>query len=135
MLAGCSDPPPPPQPLQLDEPGLVAAVGKPPVRRYDLDDGHGVQFRQPTEPGFALEFRQGRVNVAWIDFHDDPSHATANAENKALAHRAFVYAAGQSTADKIMDAVATGKPARVAHGSHEFRVMGGGLQTLVTVYR
>ena len=57
---------------EVKESALVKSVGLPVVSKYMLDDGYGIKFRKHGLPGFSLEFRSNRVNVAWVEFGDEP---------------------------------------------------------------
>lgn len=119
--------------VRLDERGLVAAVGKKVVRRYKLDDGHGLNFRTDAQPDFKLEFRRGRVNVAWMTYPEAGMQAL-NTENVALARKAFTYALGDVAAEKIVRASQAGEPLRFERDGCKVNVMASsGGQTLVTL--
>lgn len=120
-------------PARLDERGLVAAVGKKVVRRYKLDDGHGLVFRTDEQPDFNLEFRRARVNVAWMTY-PGAAHAAINAENIELARKAFTYALGYVAAEKIMRAVQAGERLQFERDGYKVNAMApAGGQTLVTL--
>lgn len=120
-------------PARLDERGLVAAVGKKVVRRYKLDDGHGLVFRTDEQPDFKLEFRRARVNVAWMTY-PGASYAELNAENIELARKAFTYALGHAAAEKIMRAVQAGEPLQFERDGYKVNAMApAGGQTLVNL--
>ena len=121
-------------PARLDERGLVAAVGKKAVRRYRLDDGHGLSFRTDEQPDFKLEFRRTRVNVAWLTYRD-AGMQTLNAENIELARKALTYALGEVAAEKIMRAVSAGVRLQFERDGYKVNAMPpAGGQTLVTIY-
>ena len=120
-------------PARLDERGLVAAVGKKVVRRYKLDDGHGLVFRTDEQPDFKLEFRRARVNVAWMTY-PGAAHAAINAENIDLARKAFTYALGYVAAEKIMRSVQAGERLQFERDGYKVNAMApAGGQTLVTL--
>lgn len=120
-------------PARLDERGLVAAVGKKVVRRYKLDDGHGLVFRTDEQPDFKLEFRRARVNVAWMTYPEAAFQAL-NAENVELARKAFTYALGYVAAEKIMRAVQAGERLQFDRDGYKVNAMARvGGQTLVTL--
>lgn len=120
-------------PARLDERGLVAAVGKKVVRRYKLDDGHGLVFRTDEQPDFNLEFRRSRVNVAWMTY-PGAAHAAINAENIDLARKAFTYALGYVAAEKIMRSVQAGERLQFERDGYKVNAMApAGGQTLVTL--
>lgn len=120
-------------PARLDERGLVASVGKNVVRRYKLDDGHGLNFRTDGQPDFNLEFRRALVNVAWVTYRDADMQALST-ENIELARKAFTYAVGYVAAEKIMRAVQAGERLQFERDGYKVnaRSPGGGL-TLVTI--
>lgn len=120
-------------PARFDERGLVAAVGKKVVRRYQLDDGHGLNFRTDAQPWFKLEFRRARVNVAWMTYRDAGMEAL-NAENIELARKAFTYALGYVAAEKIMRAIQSGERLQFERDGYKVSAMApSGGQTLVTL--
>ena len=120
-------------PARLDEPGLVAAVGKKVVRRYKLDDGHGLAFRTDEQPDFKLEFRRSRVNVVWMTYRDSGMQ-TLNAENIDLARKAFTYALGDVASAKIMRSAQAGERLEFARDGYKVNVMpSSGGSTLVTI--
>lgn len=120
-------------PARLDERGLVAAVGKKVVRRYKLDDGHGLNFRTDEQPWFKLEFRRSHVNVAWMAYRDAGMEAL-NAENIDLARKAFTYALGYVAAEKIMRSVQAGERLQFERDGYKVNAMApAGGQTLVTL--
>lgn len=120
-------------PARLDERGLVAAVGKKVVRRYKLDDGHGLNFRTDEQPWFKLEFRHTHVNVVWMTYRD-AGMQTLNAENVELARKAFTYALGYVAAEKIMRSVQAGERLQFERDGYKVnaRAPAGG-QTLVAL--
>lgn len=113
-------------PVQLDEAGLVTATGQPVVSRYQLDDGYGLHFRPESLPGFSLEFRNGRVNVAWHEFTKGGDFTAANAENRATALRVLTRAFGQDTAVKIVQAAIDRKPLQMNVQGHAIRFSDAG---------
>ncbi|MDA8455276.1 hypothetical protein M4R22_10935 [Acidovorax sp. GBBC 3334] len=120
-------------PARLDERGLVAAVGKKVVRRYKLDDGHGLSFRTDEQPDFKLEFRRSRVNVVWMTYRD-AGMQTLNVENTSFARKAFTYALGDVAADKIMRAMQAGERLQFERDGYVVNAMApAGGQTLVTL--
>lgn len=120
-------------PARLDERGLVAAIGKKVVRRYKLDDGHGLNFRTEAHPWFKLEFRRTHVNVAWMTYRDAEMQAL-NAENVELARKAFTCALGYVAAEKIMRAVQAGERLQFERDGYKVNAMApAGGQTLVTL--
>lgn len=141
LLAGCSDTSPGTasgslHAVQLDESGLIAAVGSPLVDEYSLDDGRGLNFRAENEPAFKLEFRAGRTNISWTEYSDEPAKfGSLNAENVKWAGQVFTYALGKEATAKIMSGVNGDKPLKFEHLGHEVRLMpsGGGIQALVTI--
>lgn len=132
-LAGCGSDS---VPVQLDEPGLVAAVGQPVLNRYPLDDGHGLNFRPDSLPGFSLEFRSGRLNIAWHEFTKGGDFTAANEENLAAARRVLTRALGQDTAAKLVQAAKDRKPLQIEVQGHTVRVSQTGLNFhLVSISR
>lgn len=120
-------------PARLDERGLVAAVGKKVVRRYKLDDGHGLIFRTDEQPAFKLEFRRSRVNVAWMTY-PDAAYQALNAENIELARKAFTYALGYVAAEKIIRSVQAGERLQFERDGYKVNAMAhAGGQALVTL--
>lgn len=125
---------------QLDEAGLIAAVGSPVVYEVQLDDGRGLKFRakctpQECQPAFTLEFRNGRINVAWEQYTDNAKFDAANSQNVQWADQVLTYALGKEAAAKIKANIAANTPMRgeVLQG-HKVNVMpGGGAQVLVTI--
>ena len=118
---------------RLDERGLVAAVGKKVVRRYKLDDGHGLNFRTDEQPDFKLEFRRSRVNVAWMTY-PGAAYEALNAENIELARKALTYALGYVASEKIIGAVQTGERLQFERDGYKVSAMASaGGQTLVTL--
>ena len=109
-----------PRSAQLDEGGLIAAVGSPVTSEYVLDDGKGVSFhgqkcgKRVCGPEFSLEFRQGRVNVYWENFRDGggKTFEAQNAENLLWANQVLTYALGEDAAKKILENQKNGLPIR-----------------------
>jgi len=120
---------------QLDEEGLVAAVGSPSLDKYNLDDGYGFAFRADGNPAFKLEFRQNRVNVAWEAFPtSDGSFDSVNAENAHWGQQVLNYAIGDALAKDVFAAINTQQSTKFNAYGHEVRVMPGSMQNLVTLY-
>ena len=126
---------------QLDESGLIAAVGSPAVYEYPLDDGRGLNFRakdctpQDCQPAFKLEFRKGRINLSWEQISGDAKLEALNAQNVQWADQVLTYALGKEATAKIKASIAANTPMRgeVLQG-HKVNVMpGGGKQVLVTI--
>lgn len=125
---------------QLDEAGLIAAVGSPVVYEVPLDDGRGLKFRpkctpQECQPAFSLEFRKGRINVVWEQYTDNAKFDAANAQNVQWADQVLTYALGKEATAKIKASIAANTPLRgeVLQG-HKVNLMpGGGKQVLVTI--
>lgn len=121
---------------QLDEAGLIAAVGSPVVYEVPLDNGRGLKFRpkytpQERQPAFSLEFRKGRINVMWEQYTDNAKFDAA----KQWADQVLTYALGKEATAKIKSSIAANTPLRgeVLQG-HKVNVMpGGGTQVLVTI--
>lgn len=125
---------------QLDEAGLIAAVGSPAVYEYPLDDGRGLNFRpkctvQACQPAFSLEFRKGRINVAWEQITDSAKFDAVNAQNVQWADQVLTYALGKEATAKIKASIAAKTPMRgeVLQGHKVNVVPGGGKQVLVTI--
>lgn len=108
------------QQAQLDEAGLIAAVGRPVVSETRLNDGKGYSFltdkcgKSVCGPEFGLEFRRGRVNVYWEFFRDDDGETfeAKNAENLQLAAQVLTYALGEDAARQLLESVKNGDPVR-----------------------
>lgn len=108
----------------LEEAALVRAAGLPVLRRYDLDDGHGVKFRKDSAPDLGIEFRAGKVNVVWAEFPDLPaSKAAINADNRKRAQAILARALGADLAARAMELSTRGKVAILRTAKHEIRVM------------
>lgn len=109
-----------PRAAQLDEAGLIAAVGRPVVSETRLNDGKGYSFltdkcgKSVCGPEFGLEFRRGRVNVYWEFFRDDDGETfeVKNAENLQLAAQVLTYALGEDAARQLLESVKNGDPVR-----------------------
>ncbi len=109
-----------PRAAQLDEGGLVAAVGSPVTHEYALDDGKGVSFhgqkcgKRVCGPEFSLEFRKGRVNVYWENFRDGDGKTfeAMNKENLVWANQVLTYALGEDAAKQILESQKSGQPIR-----------------------
>lgn len=109
-----------PRAAQLDEAGLIAAVGRPVVSETRLNDGKGYSFltdkcgKSVCGPEFGLEFRRGRVNVYWEFFRDDDGETfeAKNAENLQLAAQVLTYALGEDAARQLLESVKNGDPVR-----------------------
>ena len=109
-----------PRAAQLDEAGLIAAVGRPVVSETRLNDGKGYSFltdkcgRSVCGPDFGLEFRRGRVNVYWEFFRDDDGETfeAKNAENLQLAAQVLTYALGEDPARQLLESAKKGDPVR-----------------------
>lgn len=119
--------------VRLDKEGLLKAIGNPQTSKYELDDGEGLKTTNLDSPALKLEFRQGRVNVAWEVFGDDAKYAQANKQNAALAKQALEYAIGPKAAREAMQAIEAPKPAKLDAFGHEVRVMPGSMQNLITI--
>ncbi|GEM_PF-1733639 len=126
---------------QLDEAGLIAAVGSPAVYEYPLEDGRGLNFRakdctpQDCQPAFKLEFRKGRINLSWEQISGDAKLEALNAQNMQWADQVLTYALGKEATAKIKSSIAVNTPLRgeVLQG-HKVNVMpGGGNQVTVTI--
>ncbi|KGH31443.1 hypothetical protein [Comamonas testosteroni] len=109
-----------PQAAQLDEAGMIAAVGRPVVSETRLNDGKGYSFltdkcgKSVCGPEFGLEFRKGRVSVYWEFFRDDDGETfeAMNAENLQLAAQVLTYALGEDSARQLLESVKNGEPVR-----------------------
>lgn len=109
-----------PRAAQLDQIGLIAAVGSSVGREYPLDDGTGFSFRSEKcgkricGPDFSLEFRTGRVNVYWEFFRDGggKTYEAMNAENLQWASQVLTYALGDDAAKQILESQKNGQPIR-----------------------
>ena len=153
-LAGCGDPStttsqsvketPAPRVAQLDEAGLIAAVGSPVTYKYALDDGKGVSFhgqkcgKRVCGPEFSLEFRNGRTNVYWEFFRDGEGQMfeAMNAENLLWANQVLTYALGEDAAKQILESHKNGQPIR--DGKFLGKRVGmnpGEISTLVQIYQ
>lgn len=112
----------------------MATVGSSVVREYAIDDGRGLHFRSEGQPDFKLEFRTGRVNVAWMQFKDDPSkHGAENAQNAEWAEKVLRYALGADASAKAIDSVNAKQSATFDHLGHKVSVMPSGMLNLVTI--
>ena len=109
-----------PRAAQLDEAGMIAAVGRPVVSETRLNDGKGYSFltdkcgRSVCGPDFGLEFRNRRVNVYWEFFRDDDGETfeAMNAENLLLAAQVLTYALGEDSARQLLESAKNGEPVR-----------------------
>lgn len=119
--------------VRLDKEELLKAIGNPQTSRYELDDGEGLKTMNQDGPVLKLEFRQGRVNIAWEVFNDDAKHEETNKQNAALAKQALEYAIGPKAASEAMQAIETQKPAKLDALGHQVRVMPGSMQNLITI--
>ncbi|MBD9530624.1 hypothetical protein IB233_03120 [Comamonas sp. CMM01] len=114
---------------QLDEAGLIAAVGSPAVYEYPLDDGRGLNFRakdctpQDCQPAFKLEFRKGRINLSWEQISGDAKLEAMNAQNVQWADQVLTYALGKEAAVKVMLASTGDQPLKFQHLGHEVRML------------
>lgn len=109
-----------PRAAQLDEAGLIAAVGRPVVSETRLNDGKGYSFltdkcgKSVCGPDFGLEFRSGRVNVYWEFFRDGDGKTfeAMNAENLQQASQVLTYALGEDAAHQLLESAKNGQPVR-----------------------
>ena len=129
---------------QLDEAGLIGAVGSPVTYEYALDDGKGVSFhgqkcgKRVCGPEFSLEFRKGRVNVYWENFRDGggKTFEAMNAENLLWANHVLSYALGEDAAKQILEAQKAGQPIRDGKFlGKSVSVIPGEISTLVQIYQ
>lgn len=121
--------------VQLDERGMVAAVGAEPVRAYRLDGGYGLHFHTMDLPAFVIEYRADRTKVAWMHFDDDMGlHGPANNINRKWALRVLSYSIGSAAAHEVMEAVAGDLDDSFTVYGHRVEVVAGGPLTLVTIF-
>lgn len=127
---------PVPHAVRLDEHGLTSAVGRKPAYKYSLDDGFGLNFRGKNEgPDFSLEFRSGRINVAWNQYLDEPGKFDAmNLQNLQWAEQVLGYALGKESADRVMESFKKVTPVAFEQLGHEVRlVVSSGNSALLTI--
>lgn len=121
--------------VQLDESELSQAVGSSFSRKYDLDDGHGITFRDGEGPVFSIEHRANRTNIAWEVYSSaDGSFDAMNAENALWAKKALSHALGEAHAQEVLASIKNQQPTKLDAFGHEVRVMPGSMQNLVTVH-
>lgn len=119
---------------KLDEEILVKAVGLPLVKRYKLDDGYGLKFRNDNQPPFNLEFRRNRINVAWDNFYDDPlKHGAINKENVLVAQRVLDEALGVEVGKDVIDYYKDLQPVSIETLMHQIHVSPSRGFTLITI--
>jgi hypothetical protein len=119
---------------KLDEETLVKAVGLPLVKRYTLDDGYGLKFRNEGQPTFILEFRTKRINVGWDNFYDDPiKHGSINKENVVIAQRVLDAALGIEVSKDAINFYRDLQPVSIETLMHEVYVSPSRGYTLITI--
>lgn len=95
----------------VDEAGILSASGLKPVKKYELEDGHGFYMQQ--SPDAAIEFRDNppRINVALSTFPEagyEAKNATANGIAKKLVS-VITGTDGQLVDDVIAGEIKPGK--------------------------
>lgn len=134
-ISGASGPPDA-QVARLDESGLISAVGSPVICKYQLDDGHGLNFRASNlGPDFNLEFRRGRMNVSWASHHEPPEFGAMNEQNRQWVQNVLTHAFGKTGAHQIIERIRNGDARPIDVLGRKVHVMPGKDRNLVTIYR
>lgn len=119
---------------KLDEETLLKVVGLPLIKRYTLDDGYGLKFRNDNQPPFNIEFRKKRINIAWNNFYDDPiKHGTINKENVVIAQRVLDAALGVEVSKDVFNFYRDLQPVSIETLMHEIYVSPSRGYTLITI--
>lgn len=127
--------------VQLDERGMVAAVGTTPLRSFQKGGGHHLEFHGPDSPGFAIEYRSDRTKLAWVRFDDIrrlhgpvAQLGPLNAQNEAWAKQVLSYSLGTRASSQVMAAVRRGEKGNHHVDGHDVEISAAGPFALVTIH-